>query len=116
MNKAIKILGLMFFLSFAVVACNDDKKDCDEDCKKECCEDKDKKECAEDCKKECCKDKDKEKKACEPGCEKECCKGGDSDSTAAPADTTAAPVGDEDAHTCTRACKDDPDSCPHHAG
>ena len=113
MKKTIKLLSFLFILTFAFTSCCDSDKKCKEDCKKECkkeCSDsKDKEACKADCKKECCTDKDKE--ACEPGCEKECCadKAEATDSTA-----TTEVTGEEQAHTCTQACQDDPHSCPNH--
>ena len=117
MNKTIKLLSFLFILTFAITSCWDSDKECKEECKKECCEGKDKeacegkdkKACKADCKKECCADKDKA--ACEPGCEKPCCadKAEKADSNA-----TTEVTGEEQAHTCTKACQDDPHSCPNH--
>lgn len=96
MKNIIKLLSLVFVLSLTTVACGD-KKECKEDCKKECCDAKD-------------------KAACEPGCEKECCKdkaAGEVEGDSSAMDTTEV-MGDEEAHMCRDACKSDPHSCPNH--
>ena len=103
MKNIIKLLSLVFLLSLTTVACSD-KKACDAECKKECCEKKDTKSCKPGCEKECCAKKDA--KTCEPGCEKECC--------AAKADSTEV-NGDEQVHVCTPTCEADPHSCPNHS-
>ena len=111
MKKTIKLLSFLFILTFAVTSCGDNDKECKDECKKECCEGKDKEACEKDCKKECCEGK--EKKACAEDCKKECC----ADKAEAEAtDTTGTTevMGDEQAHTCTQACQDDPHSCPNH--
>lgn len=109
MKNTIKLLSFLFILTFAFTSCGNTDKDCKDDCKKECCEGEEKEACKEDCKKECCSEKDKE--ACEADCKKECCAG---KAEAKDSSATTEVTGEEQAHTCTQACQDDPHSCPNH--
>jgi hypothetical protein len=98
MRKLIRAVFLFLFFTTAVVACNTTEEECKEDCKKECCEKEDKAECDDDCEKPCCSEKEST-----------------SDSSAVETDSSATLRGDEEAHTCTKECAENPDGCPHHS-
>lgn len=100
-------MSLVFVLSLTTVACND-KKACEADCKKECCEKKDAKECEPGCEKECCKDKADASDEVMP------VDSTSMDSTSTDEGTTEV-TGEEQAHACTAACESDPHSCPNHS-
>lgn len=69
--KLFKKIIAIALIGLSVVSCNDTKKECEADCKKECCVEKSGNTCEPGCEKACCADK--VAKTCEPGCEKACC-------------------------------------------
>lgn len=94
MRKLLRIVFLFLFFSTAVVACNTTDEACAEDCKKECCAEKKADTCDEDCDKPCCADKNEASDSLGKG--------------------NVEGNGDEQAHTCSQECKDNPEGCPHH--
>ena len=69
MKNLIKVLSLTAIISITVIACNE-KKECIEGSKKECCEKKEASTNDSEDDKPCCK---KEKEACGPEYDKPCC-------------------------------------------